>query len=75
MSTCSRRQGLNLHQLRHTLAPELYEETGDALIVTEALGHANSGMTQIYTKVRPARLEEALRKLNFAEGVSDQAER
>jgi site-specific recombinase XerD len=58
--------GLYPHLLRHTFATELLEANGgDLRVVQEALGHASPATTAIYTKVRPARLEEAIAKLDF----------
>jgi integrase/recombinase XerD len=60
--------GINLypHLLRHTFATELLEVAGgDLRVVQEALGHASPATTAIYTKVRPARLQEAIAKLDF----------
>lgn len=51
---------LTPHVLRHSFATALLEQCGDVRIVQEALGHASLATTQIYTKVRPARMAEAV---------------
>lgn len=51
---------ITAHQLRHYYATTLYDQTGDLVVVQEALGHASVATTQVYTKLRPRRLREAV---------------
>ena len=51
--------GVGPHSMRHTLATEVFAETGDLLVVRDLLGHANVATTQLYVgrtleRVRPA---------------------
>lgn len=51
--------GVGTHSMRHTLATEVFAETGDLLVVRDLLGHANVATTQLYVgrtlhRVRPA---------------------
>jgi site-specific recombinase XerD len=57
-----RRTGGNYtaHQLRHWYATTLYEQCGDLLVVQAALGHATVATTQVYAKMRPSRVREAV---------------
>jgi site-specific recombinase XerD len=57
--------GLHPHALRHTMATRMLEQTGDLRVVQVFLGHARPETTAIYTKVRPAKLEEASARLDF----------
>jgi site-specific recombinase XerD len=57
--------GLHPHALRHTVATRMLEQTGDLRVVQVFLGHSRPETTAIYTKVRPAKLEEASRGLDF----------
>jgi integrase/recombinase XerD len=58
-------KGLHPHALRHTMATRMLEQTGDLRVVQVFLGHARPETTAIYTKVRPAKLEEASAQLDF----------
>lgn len=55
--------GLHPHKLRHTFATKLVEEGVDLVTVQELMGHALLTTTQIYTKVRPERLVDAVGRL------------
>ena len=55
---------LTPHGLRHYFGTRMMEKIGDIRIVQELLGHANVNTTQIYTSVRPERLEQAIAHLN-----------
>jgi site-specific recombinase XerD len=57
---------LHPHLFRHTVATELLESGADIRDVQAFLGHASISTTQIYTQVRPARLQEAVERLSFA---------
>jgi len=46
------------HTLRHTFATDLYQETGKIRWVQQALGHADSSTTMIYTHIVEERFEE-----------------
>ena len=62
-------QGLYPHMLRHTAATLLYEATGgDVRTVQEFLGHSSLLTTQIYAKVRPIRLQEAVGQVRLQGG-------
>ena len=56
---CVRRR-YSPHSLRHTFAMNLYERTGDILLVKEALGHQSIESTLIYARADQRRLREAL---------------
>jgi integrase len=58
-------RGLHPHVLRHTVATRMLEQTGDLRVVQVFLGHSSPTTTAIYTKVRPAKLEEASARLDF----------
>lgn len=51
---------LHSHMLRHSFATLLLEGSGDIRLVQDALGHSSLATTQIYTKVRPNRLQKAV---------------
>lgn len=55
--TYERRQ---VHGLRHAAATMLLEQTGDIYVVSRHLRHSTIGTTEIYAKMRPQRLTEAL---------------
>ncbi|WP_058980119.1 tyrosine-type recombinase/integrase [Deinococcus grandis] len=55
--TYERRQ---VHGLRHAAATMLLEQTGDIYVVSRHLRHSTIGTTEIYAKMRPERLTEAL---------------
>jgi integrase len=61
---------LHPHLFRHTVATRMLEQGASLRDVQEFLGHADPKTTAIYTKVRPARLEEATDRLDFGEGTS-----
>jgi site-specific recombinase XerC len=49
------------HSLRHTFALNLYEKTGDVLLVREALCHRSISSTMVYARADAERLRRALR--------------
>lgn len=55
--------GLHPHVLRHSAATEMLEATDDIRTVQLFLGHASLSTTQIYARVRPVRLREAVTKV------------
>ncbi len=57
---------LKPHDLRHYFATRVLEKVGDLRIVQELLGHTNVNTTQIYTAVRPQRLEDAIQQMSTA---------
>jgi len=66
-----KRAGIELnispHNLRHTYATRLYEETGDLYFVRDALGHKDISTTTIYAKLADGRYKEALVNFNIEE--------
>ena len=56
---------LHPHVLRHTFATRLLERGADLRSTQEVLGHSKLDTTAIYTRVRPARVAEAVEKLDF----------
>ena len=56
--------GCHPHMLRHTFATTLLEES-DVRTVQVALGHKHLSSTQLYTKVRPVRLQEKMEKVHY----------
>jgi len=62
-------EGLHPHAFRHSAATFLLEATGgDLRTVQEFLGHSSPACTAIYAMVRPARLKEAVEKLELRGG-------
>lgn len=61
---------LHPHQLRHTCATHLVERGVDVRAVQEYLGHANLATTQVYLRVRPVRLREAVESIAYAEPMT-----
>lgn len=51
------------HRLRHTIATDLLDATGDLRLVQEFLGHASPATTAIYTRVSSARMSAAVAAL------------
>ena len=54
---------LTVHSLRHTVAMNLYRESGDLRLVQTALGHKHITTTEIYATVEDRTLRRALEKL------------
>jgi site-specific recombinase XerD len=52
------------HRLRHTMLSQLYDETGDLLLVKAAARHASARSTEIYTHPSDERLQAAVEKLH-----------
>jgi site-specific recombinase XerD len=46
-------ENLRPHQLRHTYATQLYNQSKDLLMVQDALGHADPATTSIYARTLP----------------------
>lgn len=61
-------EGVHPHKLRHTAATSLLDSGADLRTVQEFLGHADPKTTAIYTKVRPAKLRDAVDRLDFSTG-------
>lgn len=59
--------GLHPHRCRHTAASMLLELGADIREVQEFLGHRSLASTQIYTRVRPVRLQNVVGKLDYGE--------
>jgi integrase len=51
---------MHAHLGRHTFATLLLEQTSDLRLVQDVLGHASAQTTQVYTRVRPERMREAV---------------
>lgn len=56
-------KSLGPHALRHTFATQLYNRTGDILLVQRALNHADIGTTKVYTHLADEDLEAAIEML------------
>jgi site-specific recombinase XerD len=54
---------LTVHSLRHTVAMNLYRQSGDLRLVQTALGHRHISTTEIYARVEDKALRRALEKL------------
>ena len=48
------------HSLRHSFATDLYQRTGDVLLVKEALHHRSITSTLVYARVDEERLRRAM---------------
>ena len=51
---------LRFHDLRHTHASWLLAATGDLLLTSKRLGHANVATTHRYAHLLPGRMERAI---------------
>jgi site-specific recombinase XerC len=58
-------EGITAHRLRHTFATWLHAQTGDLLLVSQALGHASVETTQIYVQLDAQRLTSAVCGLDY----------
>lgn len=67
-------KGLHPHLFRHTVATQMLENGADTRDVQEFLGHASLATTQIYTKVRPRRLREAVNRLDYSSNGEEERE-
>lgn len=65
---------LHPHQLRHTVATKLLEDGVDLRTLQEFLGHSSLASTMIYTRVRPARVAEAVSHLDYRSSAADKPE-
>jgi integrase len=61
------------HDMRHTVATRLYEETGDVKLVQDVLGHADIEMTLRYTHQKKPNVRAALMRLTAKKGVTAEA--
>lgn len=59
-----KKYGFYPHLLRHSFATHLISKGADIRAVQIMLGHSNLSTTQIYTKVSPRTLEEAIEKFH-----------
>ena len=50
------------HMLRHSFATHMLESKADLRAIQEAMGHEDIGTTQIYTKVTPEHMENAIKR-------------
>jgi integrase/recombinase XerD len=57
--------GCHPHQLRHTFAQKLYDDTGDIHLVQVALGHTNIQNTLKYARRSQRGVQEALGNLSY----------
>lgn len=57
--------GLRPHILRHTVATAMLDAGANVRAVQEFLGHESLQTTQIYLKVRPVSIREAVERLHF----------
>ena len=51
---------LRFHDIRHSHASWMLAATGDLLLVSKRLGHANVATTQRYAHLLPGRMERAI---------------
>lgn len=63
------------HRFRHTMATNLHINRLDLRLLQVAMGHANVGTTQVYTKVADAELKAAVREANGRGRCKNQPER
>lgn len=56
-------EGVTPHRIRHTVATVILEETGNLRLVQELLGHSSVSTTELYTRVLPGRLRQAVTML------------
>ena len=66
-----KRQAITPHKLRSTFATNLYEETGDIYVTSEALGHSSLETVKKYTNLRDERRRraaEAIEKAYYRDG-------
>lgn len=54
------------HTLRHTFATNLYQKTGDILLVKDALHHRSITSTLVYARTDEARVRDAINGLAIA---------
>jgi integrase len=57
---------LRPHDLRHGVAMEIYEQHGDPEEVRAMLGHKRLETTQVYMRIRPRQLKQAVAFYNAA---------
>jgi len=61
------------HVLRHSLATDLYRQTGNIRLVQKALGHSDLSTTMIYTHVYDSEVKAALRSLRSTHLAAQEA--